>query len=147
MNLADITQRLIADEDEVLHVYPDHLGFATIGVGRLVDPRKGGGITQEESRYLLRNDIARRIAECEQRFEWWGLLDPVRQQVVVCMAFQLGTEGVSKFRRMIAGLKIRDYITASIEMVDSKWHSDTPERCERMANIMRTGVWHASNSP
>jgi hypothetical protein len=103
--------------------------------------------TQEESRYLLRNDIARRIAECEQRFEWWGLLDPVRQQVVVCMAFQLGTEGVSKFRRMIAGLKIRDYITASIEMVDSKWHSDTPERCERMANIMRTGVWHASNSP
>jgi hypothetical protein len=77
VNLADITQRLIADEDEVLHVYPDHLGFATIGVGRLVDPRKGGGITQEESRYLLRNDIARRIAECEQRFEWWGLLDPV----------------------------------------------------------------------
>ncbi len=136
-----ITRRLILDEDEVLHAYPDSEGYLTIGIGRLVDPRKGGGISQDESRYLLRNDIHRRIAECEQRFDWWAGLDPVRQQVIVCMAFQLGTEGVAKFRRMIAGLKIRDYITASIEMQDSTWHKQTPERCERMAKMMRSGVW------
>lgn len=136
-----ITDRLIAEESEVLHAYPDHLGFLTIGVGRLIDERKGGGITREESRYLLRNDIARRIAECETRFEWFQGMDPVRQQVIVCMAFQLGTSGVAKFVRMIAALKIRDYITASIEMLDSDWHTDTPARCERMAAIMRSGVW------
>lgn len=136
-----ITRRLIEDEDEVLHAYPDHLGYLSIGVGRLIDPRKGGGITREESRYLLRNDIARRIGECESRFEWFEGLDPVRQQVIVCMAFQLGTTGVAKFVRMIAALKIRDYITANIEMLDSQWHKDTPARCERMAKIMRTGVW------
>ena|SRR5688572_32110348 len=136
-----ITQRLIDDENEVLHAYPDHLGFLTIGVGRLIDPRKGGGITLEESRYLLRNDIARRIGECESRFEWFQSLDPVRQQAIVCIAFQLGTAGLAKFKRAIAAIKIRDWITAEIELLDSDWHAQTPARCERMAKIMRTREW------
>lgn len=136
-----ITRRLIADEGEVLHVYPDSLGFASLGVGRLVDPRKGGGITLDESRYMLRNDIARRVAECEQRFDWFQTLDAVRQQVVVCMAFQLGTDGVAKFAKMIAALRVRDYGAAADEMTNSAWHKQTPERCERMADVMRTGVW------
>lgn len=136
-----ITRRLIADENEVLHAYPDSLGYLTIGVGRLIDPRKGGGITQDESRYMLRNDIARRVAECEQRFDWWDTLDPVRQQVIVCVAFQLGTDGVAKFSKMIEALRVRDYGAAGDEMENSSWHRQTPERCERMASVMRSGVW------
>lgn len=138
-----ITARLLADEGEVLHVYPDNTpeGYLTLGVGRLVDPRKGGGITREESRYLLRNDIARRVGECESRFEWFASLDPVRQQVIVCAAFQFGTAGVAKFVRAIAAIKIRDWITAEIELKDSDWHRQTPARCERMAKVMRTGEW------
>lgn len=139
---AQITARLVDDEREVLHAYPDHLGYVTIGVGRLIDKRKGGGISQEESRYLLRNDIARKTAECEGRFEWWHSLDDVRQGVILCMAFQLGTNGVANFRKMIGALRIRDYITASIEMLDSEWHrKQTPARAKRMAQIMRSGVW------
>jgi lysozyme len=52
-----VTARLIADEDEVLHAYQDHLGFLTIGIGVLIDERKGDGIAQEESRYLFRNRL------------------------------------------------------------------------------------------
>jgi lysozyme len=136
-----ITQRLLSDEDEVLHAYPDSEGYLTLGVGRLIDERKGGGITREESRYLLRNDIARRIGECESRFEWFESLDPVRQQAIVCIAFQLGTEGLAKFKKAIAAIVIRDWITAEIELLDSKWHQQTPERCERMAKIILTGAW------
>lgn len=137
-----ITERLILDEGEVLHAYQDHLDFWTIGVGILIDERKGGGITQEESRYLLRNRINRRMAECEQRFDWWHSIDHVRQGVLVCMAFQLGTNGVANFKRMCGALRIRDYVTASIEMLDSEWHrKQTPARAQRMARIMRTGVW------
>ena len=141
VSLEQVEQLLIEEESEVLHAYPDHLGFLTLGVGRLVDPRKGGGITREESRYLLRNDTSKRLAQCRERFPWFAGLDVVRQQVVLCMTFQLGVEGVSGFKRMIAALRIRDYITTSLEMLDSAWHTDTPRRCERMAKIMRTGVW------
>lgn len=137
-----IEQRLILDEGEVLHEYKDHLGYSTIGVGILIDARKGGGITQEESRYLLKNRIRKKAAECESRFEWWWTIDEVRRGVIVCMAFQLGTNGVANFRRMCAALRIRDYITASIEMLDSNWAKEqTPERAKRMAQIMRSGVW------
>ncbi len=65
----------------------------------------------------------------------------MRQQVVLCMTFQLGVDGVVGFKRMAAALRIRDYITATLEMLDSDWHTDTPRRCERMAKIMRPGVW------
>ncbi|HEY4354888.1 MAG TPA: glycoside hydrolase family protein [Acidobacteriaceae bacterium] len=139
---AAVTRRLVLDEDEVLHAYPDSKGYLTIGVGILIDERKGGGITQEESRYLLRNRIERKAAECENRFEWWHSIDDVRQGVILCMAFQLGTNGVANFRRMCAALRIRDYITASLEMLDSEWYrKDSPQRAERMATIMKTGVW------
>jgi len=137
-----LIERLVKDESEVLHEYKDHLGYSTIGVGRLIDKRKGGGISQEESRYLLRNDIRQRTAECEQRFEWWSAIDDVRQGVVLCMAFQLGTRGVANFKRMCTALRIRDYITAAAEMLDSTWaREQTPARAHRMAKMMRTGVW------
>jgi lysozyme len=141
ISLEQVEQLLLEEENEVLHVYPDHLGFLTLGVGRLVDPRKGGGITVEESRYLLRNDTRKRLALLAEHFPWFTGIDSVRQQVILCMAFQLGVEGIAGFKRMVAALRIRDYNTASLEMLDSDWHTDTPRRCERMAKIMRTGVW------
>lgn len=138
---AAITARLISDESEVLHAYQDHLGFWTIGVGILIDERKGGGITQDESRYLLRNRIQQREAQCAERFDWWQSIDEVRRGVIVCMAFQLGTNGVANFKKMGAALRIRDYNTASMEALDSTWAVQTPARAQRMAKIMRSGLW------
>lgn len=139
---ASMMRRLIADEGEVLHCYLDSLGYQTIGVGRLIDQRRGGGISPDESRYLLRNDIYSKSAECDRRFPWFIALDDARQGVIVCMAFQLGTNGVAKFKRMIEAIEDRDYDEAARQMLDSKWAKEhTPERARRMANIMRSGVW------
>lgn len=136
-----LVARLLEDEGEVLHCYIDSLGYQSIGVGRLIDKRKGGGITKEESRYLLRNDIARKIGECRSRFEWFDALDDVRKGVIVCLAFQLGTDGVSKFNMMIRAIQIGDYVAASLEALDSTWAKQTPERAKRMSRVLRTGVW------
>ena len=141
-NEAQIADRLIRDEGEVLHEYKDHLGFSTIGVGILIDARKGGGITQEESRYLLRNRIRSKTAECQSRFSWFNKLDDVRQNVIVCMAFQLGTDGVAGFTTMAKRIDLADWRGAADAMLDSKWaKQDTPARAKRMANIMASGVW------
>jgi lysozyme len=48
--VANIAEQLRRDEGEVLHAYQDKYGYWTIGVGRLIDARKGGGISVEESR-------------------------------------------------------------------------------------------------
>lgn len=139
---AEVIDRLVKDEGEVLHAYQDHLGYWTIGVGILIDKRRGGGITKEESLYLLRNRIRQRLAELETRFDFWHSLDRVRQQVFVCMAFQLGTNGVANFKRMCSALRVRDYAKAADEMLDSNWaREQTPARAQRLAQIMRSGVW------
>ena len=52
------------------------------------------------------------------------------------MVFQLGTTGVRKFRNMLDALESRDYKRASAEMLDSRWHAQTTNRCESLAKIM-----------
>lgn len=137
-----IIDRLVADEGEVLHAYQDNAPekFWTIGVGRLIDERNGGGISREESRYLLANDIRKWVAIAGQ-WPWFDKLDWARQGVIICMLHQMGARGVSKFRKMLDALARTDYEAAADEMLDSSWHKQTPERCERMAQVMRTGEW------
>ena len=52
------------------------------------------------------------------------------------MTFQLGKQGVNKFKKMWAGLKAKDYSTASKEMLDSKWNKQTPKRAKEMSDKM-----------
>lgn len=64
-------------------------------------------------------------------------LSPVRQRAILNMAFQLGVDGVLKFRRMIAALDRGDYARAAIEALDSKWaKEDTPQRAARVAKSL-----------
>ena len=42
-----------------------------------------------------------------------------------------------KFRdKMIEAMKDKDWKRASLEMKDSKWYRQTPNRCERLAEIV-----------
>ena len=58
------------------------------------------------------------------------------EHVVVEMVFQLGKTGVSKFRKMWKALSNGDKQEAASQMKDSRWHSQTPVRCEALAEIV-----------
>lgn len=138
---AELTRLLRGDEGEVLHAYQDHLGYWTIGVGILIDKRKGGGITNEESAYLLENRIREKESELDKRIPWWRNLDDARRGVLLAMAFQLGTDGLIAFKNTLAMVKSGDYAGAARGMLNSLWAKQTPERAGRMAEQMRTGEW------
>ena len=38
---------------------------------------------------------------------------------------------------MLSALQIPNYDIAADEMLDSKWHQETPKRCEELSEIMR----------
>lgn len=139
---SEITQQLRRDEGEVLHAYQDHLGYWTIGIGILIDKRKGGGITAEESEYLFRNRLNAKRDELRRRLPWFDKLDEARQGVLLNMAFQMGVEGLLGFKNTLAMIERGDYDAASEGMLQSKWADQTPERAVRLAEQMRTGVWH-----
>jgi lysozyme len=137
----ELTKQLRRDEDEILHAYPDHLGYLTIGVGRLIDKRKGGGITPEESAYLLSNDIDKRQAELLRRIPWVSTLDPVRFGALLNMAFQMGVDGLLGFKNTLAMIRAGNYSEAAEGMLQSLWAKQTPARAKRISEQMRLGVW------
>lgn len=139
--ISSITEQLMRDEGCVLHAYDDSLGYATLGVGRLIDQRKGGGITAEEAAYLLANDIRRKTAEVIAALPWAEHMDPVRFAVLVSMAFQLGIAGLLGFKNTLTLIQGGNFDQAADNMVMSKWHSQTPARCERLAKQMKLGAW------
>ena len=139
--VTNLNEQLKRDEGEVLSAYPDSLGYMTIGVGRLIDKRRNGGITPEESAYLLNNDIKRKTAEVFKALPWVKDLDQIRLNVLINMAFQLGTDGLLAFKTTLSLVQGGNYDQAARNMILSKWHTQTPARCERLAKQMRTGVW------
>lgn len=138
---SNITRLLRGEEGEVLTEYKDHLGYSTIGVGRLIDKRKGGGITAEESAYLLGNDIQKRMIELERKLPWITSLNDARRGVLLSMAFQMGVDGLLGFKNTLEMVRTGRYEDAAKGMLNSKWAKQTPQRAKRHSEQMRTGNW------
>jgi lysozyme len=137
----DLKQQLIRDEGIVKHAYQDSLGFTTIGVGRLIDARRGGGLSDSEVDYLLTNDIEETTEQVLAAFPWATKLNEPRRAVLINMAFQLGIRGVLGFHRMLGSVEDGQYDEAAMEMADSLWAQQTPERAKRLSKQMETGEW------
>jgi len=141
MAIKNLTDQLIRDEGVVLHEYKDHLGYSTIGIGRLIDKRKGGGISLDEARFLLNNDIARVSNEVRKALPWSEKLSYARFGVLLNMAFQMGIQGLLGFKNTLAMIERGDYQAAAKGMLNSKWATQTPARCKRLSVQMETGEW------
>lgn len=138
----ELTRQLRGDEGVKATVYKDHLGYDTIGVGRLVDSRKpGSGLRPSEIDFLLQNDIDDRIEALTRRLPWFQNLDDARRGVLLNMSFQLGVDGLMAFKNTLAMVESADYMGAARNMLQSKWATQTPERAARMAEQMRSGRW------
>ena len=124
------------------HAYQDNRPekYWTIGVGRLIDKRRGGGLSDDEIEYLLNNDIKRCIADLDSALPWWKSLDPVRQRVLTNLRFQLGLDGLLGFKNTLAALKRGDYKAAAAGLRASKLYQQTPARTERRAIMIETGA-------
>ena len=110
----------------------------TIGVGRNIQDR---GITEDEARYLLKNDIKIVEDELLTRQPVVAGLDSVRQRVLVDMGFNLGLPILMKFQNMWSAIEEEDYHEAARQMMDSRWASQVGRRAERLAQAMASGEW------
>ena len=139
--IEELTKQLKRDEGVRPWAYSDHLGYLTIGVGRLIDPRKNGRLRDSEIDLLLSNDILDRIAAVRSALPWFDGLDEPRKGVLLNMAFQMGTEGMLAFTTTLAHVRAGRYADASKAMLKSKWATQTPERAKRLAKQMEDGSW------
>jgi len=137
----DIIQQLKREEGVRASAYQDSLGYWTIGVGRLIDARKGGGLSEDEIEYLLANDVRQKTAEVRAALPWYDGLNDARKAVLVGMAFQMGAAGLLGFRQTLGAVRGERYANAAGLMLQSSWAKQTPGRANRMARQMETGEW------
>lgn len=117
------------------HPYLDTVGKVTIGYGRNIDDN---GISQEEGDYLFDNDFAR----CERElapYPWYVNQPQNVQDALMNMCFNLGIGKLLGFRKMIIALTTKDYTTAAIEALDSKWATQVGQRAKDVAVMIRQG--------
>lgn len=136
MDKAKLRAQLIRHEGVVNHAYQDHLGFLTIGVGRLIDERRGGGLSDDEVMYLLDNDIDKFTHALQSQLDFFNDLNATQQQALVNMAFQLGVNGLLSFKNTLGLMRSGRYAEAHAEALKSRWAKQTPNRAAEVAAML-----------
>lgn len=162
MNLGKLLDRLKVAEGFRAERYRDSLGFWTIGYGRLIDGRRGAGlsnseaaimlsrnwaflvdgvfkVTEEGGEYLLTKSVSQMLTELAIRLPWWERLDDVRQRVIAEMAYQIGIQGLLAFHTTLGHMERGEVDQAADQMLLSRWARQTPGRAHRLSETYRTG--------
>jgi lysozyme len=147
VDLPTMEQELIRDEGSVAQVYDDATGNLikpgstvrgnpTVGVGiNLL-----AGLLPDEITYLLGNRIAVAAGELDEQLPWWENLDPVRQRVLINMAFNLGINGLLEFPNFLAAMQAGNWQEAAQQMQASQWWNQVGQRAVRLQYMVLNGA-------
>jgi len=130
-------------EGRVAHAYTDSLGYLTIGIGHLVDQRKGGSLPDEIINAIFDYDLNQVEAAMP---DWMQKLDEVRKAVLTDMFFNLGPEpfdgdGYKDWPIFIKQIKEGKYAEAATNMRATLWAKQVKGRALRLAEMMESGEW------
>lgn len=138
---------LMEDEGCELVAYPDPISHGapwTAGYGHTgpeVHPGYTMTLTQAEG--ALDADIAKAESGLSKALPWLSGLDPVRTDVLVNMAFNMGVDGLLKFHNTLAAVQAGGWKAAAAGMLDSAWSRQVQGRAYRLAAIMQSGQYPA----
>jgi len=138
--MSDLVRQLRRHEGVRSHAYKCSANMITVGVGRNIDPNGGIGLSDDEIDYLLKNDIER----CRQELDtlsWFADLDPVRQDALINLCFNLGFTRLLGFKNAMSAMAVGDYDTAADEFLDSRWAIQVGMRAIEVTDMIRSGSY------
>ena len=115
-------------------VYKDSLGIDTIGYGFAI---KDLELDQDICDVILERKLHALADRINNKFQWYRYMPPEIQDIVTEMCYQLGVTGFSNFKKTIAYLQDKQFKKASVEMLDSRWAVQTPNRAKELSNRVR----------
>ena len=144
MDIDKLREELKRDEGCVHSVYLDHLNLKTVGIGHLLtewdeeyDKPVGTEVSEERVNELFDKDIQTTIDECKVLYDDFDDLPEEAQRIIANMMFNLGRPRLSKFKKMREAVMDANWIEAAIQMEDSLWAKQVPNRAERLCERMR----------
>lgn len=136
MIISRLIKQLEIDEGKKNFPYRDTVGKLTIGIGRNLADK---GISDEEMKILLGNDIKEVIQQLSSNLPYFNSLDDVRQEVLINMCFNMGWGKLSQFKTTLGYVGAGKYKEAAISMMQSLWAKQVGNRAVRLAKMMETG--------
>ena len=115
-------------------VYKCTEGYDTIGYGFAV---KDLVMDKDIADMILERKVAELRLRVEQKFPFIDSMPESVQDVMTEMCFQLGVSGFSKFKKTIQYLMTKQFEEAAVEMLDSKWYKQTPNRAKKLSDIVK----------
>lgn len=120
-------------------------GKLTIGYGRNLDSVKGEAkkfksITREEANTMFSEDIGTAVNALRKTFdpEYLSSLSEKRATALIDMMFNLGEGRFKGFKKMIRAVNTGNFNKAALEIMDSKYAKQVPNRAKRNADLMRS---------
>jgi lysozyme len=114
--------------------YTDTTGHLTIGYGFNVE----SGISQRAAAALLQAQVEE-LQESLLQYPWYAAMDPVRQSVMLDLAFNDGLTGLLHFVDMITAIKRGNWVSARAELLNSIGAREAPKRYQALAQLLLTG--------
>tara|TARA_R100000808_G_scaffold1621_1_gene7182 strand:+ start:53 stop:550 length:498 start_codon:yes stop_codon:yes gene_type:complete len=129
-----LTESIKKHEGYVGIVYKDSLGIDTIGYGFAI---KDLELDEDICEIILERKLKELETRVNLKFKWFMYMPQEIKDVIMEMCYQLGVGGVSKFKKTIAYLQNKQWEEASVEMLDSLWAKQTPNRAKELSNRVK----------
>ena len=114
-------------------VYQCTEGYDTIGYGFAI---KDLDIEEDIGEMILIRKLEKLQKRIASTFGWFFNSPEEVKDVVTNMCYQLGVSGFSRFKKTIYLLETEQYQEASIEVLDSLWAKQTPNRAKELSEIL-----------
>ena len=115
-------------------VYQCTEGFDTIGYGFAI---KDLVLDKDIAEMILKRKIGEIRLRLLQKLPFIKDLPEEVQDVCIEMCYQMGVSGFSKFKKAIQHLMTKDFEDAALEMLDSRWAKQTPNRAKKLSDVVK----------
>ena len=146
----DIISLLNFEEGYSEKPYYCSAGYPTIGIGKRIGP-KGAPLSQYQftvSKQLaavwLSEELQQKVADMSTHANITAAMaacNDARKAILISMAYQMGADGLAKFTNTLKAISEKRWSDAKSGMMNSAWAKQTPNRANRHAKQMLTGVW------
>ena len=141
--LTDIVKDIKKHEGFEPKVYKCTEGYDTIGYGFAI---KDLVLDEDIADLILMKKLHKMLQRILIAFPWFKDVNDKAKGVIVNMCYQLGLSGFSKFKKTIYLLETEQYEDASVEMLDSLWAKQTPNRAKELSETLRSIDGHTKNN-
>ena len=148
--MSDIIKLLNYEEGFSNKPYYCSAGYPTIGIGQRIGP-KGAPLSQYQftvSKQLaavwLSEELQQKVADMSAHANITAAMvacNDARKAILISMAYQMGADGLAKFTNTLKAISEKRWSDAKSGMMNSAWAKQTPNRANRHATQMLTGVW------